>query len=294
MGWFASRVHGQFVLCHILVPLPYKPDCSLSPHLILFSNLTANIVSILQLWTRLKIVAISKNPLHIPFIHFNYATVVMGRTMTGAFLAYLVSSLAAAQNVTTPTCSILGNLLKSNASITREIPAYSISKDVYLGDDKFPNTMQSFHIENDTSRRWSLSLRVHQSRPEISTQPDYQQTLLLDTVDSNATRMGMCHQYIQAYDARQGGYRWKKEVLKRSLTDNGDCKTMLGNECVDALARHYKRQAINQLSEGSCFGTNNTVPTECGEMLETTVRGKWRSIVIRNDRIIKLSISLQI
>jgi hypothetical protein len=84
----------------------------------------------------------------------------------------------------------------------------------------------------------------------------------------------MCHQYIQAYDDRLGGFRWKKEVLERSLTDNGDCKTMLGNECVDALVRHYKRQALDQLSVGGCDGTNYTAPPECGDMLEATVRGK--------------------
>jgi hypothetical protein len=201
----------------------------------------------------------------------------MSRTMTWAFLAHFVSSIAAAQNGTMSTCSILGNLLTPNASITREIPAYSISKDVYLGDNRFPDPSQSFHLENDTSRRWSLSLRVHNTQPEIATRPDYQQTLLLDTVDSNVTRMGMCHQYIQAYDDRQGGFRWKKEVLERSLNDNGDCKTMLGNECVDALTRHYKRQAMIQLSQGDCAGTNYTMPTEC-EMLGTTVRSKWSTL----------------
>jgi hypothetical protein len=55
--------------------------------------------------------------------------------------------------------------------------------------------------KNDTSKNWSLSVRVHDTdqtkagHSQLSTQ-----TVLLDTMDSNVTQMGVCHNTIAAGD----------------------------------------------------------------------------------------------
>jgi hypothetical protein len=198
----------------------------------------------------------------------------MSRAAIWTFIVHLIVSLAAAQNDTRSTCSDLGSLLSYNASTTRDISAYSVTDDEFLGNNENPDPVRSSNIEDDTSRRWKLSLRVHKSSLPIATlyRYDYQHTVLLDTGDSNVTSMGMCHQFIHPFSTPLG-FQWKKEVLQRSLEDSGDCKTMLGDGCVDALVKHYTRAAVIQSTDG-CNATNWTMPAECGEMLEPVVRGE--------------------
>jgi hypothetical protein len=199
-----------------------------------------------------------------------HATLVMSRFTAYALLAHLLASNSVAQNVTQPTCSELGSLIRYNASTSRQIPAFSISNDVYSGDDNFPDPNRSFRMENDTSRNWTLSLRVHE-RPPLSSDAstanvEYEQTLLLDTAGSNVTRMGVCHALIPAQDPARA-FRWTKAVLERSLKDNGDCKTMLSEKCVDALKQHYREQAFEHQMDKGCDNTNVTVPKECAGMM---------------------------
>jgi hypothetical protein len=205
----------------------------------------------------------------------------MGRLSTLAFLAPLFISTSSAQNNTRPTCSDLGTLLRYNASTTRQIPAFYISGERSAAELD-PN--MSFAVNNDTSKNWTLSMRVHDAdqtkagRNQLS-----KQTVLLDTMDSNVTQMGVCHNTISAggYDA----FAWTKEVLERSLKDDGDCKTMLGEKCLHALLTHYRKDAAgNSLRSGNCGKANNTVPLECAGMMQPSTQSKQPSCSQREER----------
>jgi hypothetical protein len=59
-------------------------------------------------------------------------------------------------------------------------------------------------------------------------------------------------------------------VLKRSVNDDGDCKTMLGEECVSALENHYRREATEIMTRGRCpegSEWNITVPFQCASLI---------------------------
>jgi hypothetical protein len=196
----------------------------------------------------------------------------MSVLLAGSLVAFLLASACTAQNNTNPTCSILGGLVNANASTSRSMPAFSITKDIYLGNDRFPDPNQSFKLEIDPSQNWTISLHVSEShrfsRDDDQPEPFYYHSVLLDTAGSNVTRMSTCHSFVQAHDPDHG-YRWAKEVLERSLEDSGDCKIMLGDDCVNALVRHYRHEGYtNQSRSGDCSKANFTVPAECAGMVE--------------------------
>lgn len=199
----------------------------------------------------------------------------MSRLTTWTFLAHLFISSSVAVNLTEPTCSDLGGLLRPNASTTRQIPAFSISGNQSMDFMSF-RKLERFAVENDTSRTWSLSLHVHgrelNSPSDKDTNGVYRQTLLLDTVDSNVTQLGVCHQTVQAHGT-YSGFHWTKKVLERSLKDTGDCRTMLGDKCVNALTEQYRMDALESSLKGSCLKPNNTVPAECAGMMEPRTQG---------------------
>lgn len=196
----------------------------------------------------------------------------MGVLLAGSFVACLFASVCIAQNISDSACAILGGLVNSNASTSRSVPAFSINKDIYLGDDRFPDPNQSFKLKADPSQNWTTSLHVSESHPfsknDDETEPLYYHSVLLDTAGSKVSRMSTCHSFVQAHDPDLG-YSWTKEVLERSLEDSGNCKTMLGNDCVDALKRQYQQEAYtNQSRSGNCSKANFTVPAQCAGMVE--------------------------
>lgn len=76
--------------------------------------------------------------------------------------------------------------------------------------------------------------------------------------------MGMCEE--STWTHLLGEYKFSKEVLERSVNDNGDCKTMLGEECVEALRIHYTESATYGMTRGRCpsgLDWNTTVPRQC-------------------------------
>jgi hypothetical protein len=113
----------------------------------------------------------------------------------------------------------------------------------------------------------SLTVPVD-SRPQNATL-----TLWLDIGDRPKDRlartMGMCHNFITP-QVMGRKWAWSKEVLERSLDDEGDCKIMLGEKCVNALERHYLKegQRVYYDDEKRCMVTNNTIPDECEGMLQ--------------------------
>lgn len=181
---------------------------------------------------------------------------------TWVFLAPLFLSGANTQSNTTGTCKDIENSVRYNASTTRQIQAYNLEGQNPGTTDRSPYT-----LVNDSSRTWDLSLRVQgellSNNSVQAENPNYLQTMFFDTKDSNMTDIGTCHQTIQA-SVNQQGYSWKKAVLERSLKDDGDCTTLLGDECVAALKKKYIKEAANwPLRAGKCDGMNNTMPKEC-------------------------------
>lgn len=83
-------------------------------------------------------------------------------------------------------------------------------------------------------------------------------------------RTGICTEGLRVFDKNQ--YFFSKEVLQRSLNDEGDCKVMLGAQCADALKLHFLRESIKYIRAGGCPGSadvaqNNTVPWECAGLV---------------------------
>lgn len=88
------------------------------------------------------------------------------------------------------------------------------------------------------------------------------------TETSNAT--GVCTEGLHTF--ANSTYFFSKEVLQRSLDDQGDCKVMLGEQCADALKLHFLRESVAYIRAGGCPGDgtvvqNRTVPWECAGLV---------------------------
>lgn len=176
-------------------------------------------------------------------------------------LGHLFASSTNAQNNSARTCSAIDKFVQNNSSTTRSIQPYSI--------DGQRSDRGTFRLVNDSQVTWELTLRVQKTPPSNitltpgATTPNYRQTMFLDTGNSNMTDIGACHHTIQP--AINGiGYQWTKDVMQRSLDDNGDCSILLGSKCIDALRTQFRDQASQwPLRTGTCRGMNNSMPFEC-------------------------------
>lgn len=185
----------------------------------------------------------------------------MHTSTTLALLNILLLPLTNAQNTTTSSCAAIESAVQYNSSTTRSIQPYFIA-----GQKSDRGT---FRLVNDSQTEWELSLRVQKMLPENNTaaprspSPNYQQTMFLDTGNSNMTHIGACHHTMQA--AINGiGYEWTKDVMQKSLEDSGDCSVLLGQECIQALRTKFRDQASQwPLRTGDCRGMNTTMPQEC-------------------------------
>lgn len=182
---------------------------------------------------------------------------------TWVAVAQFIISASMAQITSNTTCADLSPYIGFNASITRNIPALRVNGS-RLDANMSPTS--GFSIQNDTSRIWELKLGIKPARDTNIVDVNstaYTQTLLLDTSDSNLTEMGVCHNTMKPHMLRTS-FQLPKDVMEQSLMDKGDCTTMLGRECVEALKYWYSHQAASaSLVTGSCEGYNNTVPAEC-------------------------------
>ncbi|KAH7413648.1 hypothetical protein DE146DRAFT_761934 [Phaeosphaeria sp. MPI-PUGE-AT-0046c] len=186
---------------------------------------------------------------------------------------FLVLNVNAQNNTgnSTELCLDLEDAVKYNSSSSRTIPA------LRLNGDRPVDRGDTFSIEKDLSRTWELSLRVqsmaiNQARG-MNNVTAYRQTMFLNTGDSNMTDIGSCHQSIQP-ESRMLKFQWTREVMERSLQDNGDCGSLLGDKCVEAL----KIRAANEAAEwplrtGSCAGMNSSMPPECSGTVSPRLSG---------------------
>ena len=159
-----------------------------------------------------------------------------------------------------PECTPLAPALAYNASSTLTLPALNVA---YLGDADEGNIL----IRNDTRTEWHLSAYVQPPSAAMQSRYSTRTALWLDTGDTNATRLGetmrMCHNYVPLQSS--GKVSWSGEVLKKSVQDTGDCRTLVSEECLARLKVQYGAQAQAQRGSGysACGETNNTVPWEC-------------------------------
>lgn len=171
-----------------------------------------------------------------------------------AFLAHYLVLVTTAQTESSPTCDDIDRYLPLNASITRPFPALGIQ-----GTNGSRPGIGNFEVVNDTSREWSVKLAVSTKPGETRISSP---RLFLETGNSSLTQMGACHQFIQPSE-RLEGFRWPKSVLERSLKDTGDCKVMLGEECVAAIKQAYKRRAVANMVTGECSVKSQALPWPC-------------------------------
>lgn len=143
---------------------------------------------------------------------------------------------------TTGVCSQVDGAVQYNSSTTLTISALKL-------DGPRPTAVSDkFSLVEDNSRSWELSLRVRKQPKDDNVNQEkhnlapYQQAMFLDTGGSNMTDIGSCHQTIQA-ETGAGTFQWTREVVERSLKDNGDCMTLLGYSCVQALKEKARKNA---------------------------------------------------
>ncbi|PSN74146.1 hypothetical protein BS50DRAFT_615100 [Corynespora cassiicola Philippines] len=148
-------------------------------------------------------------------------------------------------------CNNVRTYLTYNATNSSPIPAlkHQVSSDGRPG------------VVPDDGKSWNLTSRLLYGVAHN----------FIDTGDSDTSNMGLCFTSISPWN--NNFFRFSKKVLRRAATDPGDCKTMFGEQCVEALRRHFTRQALDFASKGECptleYGftssatTNSTVPWEC-------------------------------
>jgi hypothetical protein len=176
-----------------------------------------------------------------------------------AFAAQLLVSGSQAQNSSSPTgtCSDIEDAVRFNASTTRKIQAYKFE---VLGTTRY-------RIVKDDDKTWDLSLRTTKmTAPQNATAlddngPNWEQTMFLDTGDSDMDLIGSCHQTLQSA-VSEGRFEWTREAMERGLEDNGDCTTLLSKECLDALKKPGMGFPSIQRS-AKCSELNTTMPDEC-------------------------------
>ncbi|KAI4655618.1 hypothetical protein J4E93_000332 [Alternaria ventricosa] len=196
----------------------------------------------------------------------------MLRPTRHSVLASVLATIAYAQSSSdsdpeTLTCDDLSDGLAYNASVTHNTTALTLS---YLGSDSDPS------FSEDNGINWQISSYIG---PYIwpgdgISENDTQAVLWLDVGESDierlGNRMGFCHNVVPLQDFTTSNLTWSRQVLERAQDDNGDCKTMLGEECVQALQNWYSGQNSVWISQ-DCSTIKHTIPSECEGMLAEAV-----------------------
>ncbi|KAF2738741.1 hypothetical protein EJ04DRAFT_560415 [Polyplosphaeria fusca] len=161
------------------------------------------------------------------------------------------------------TCSTVREFNDYNATRSYPMPALSVGR--------VPEFEQLRKLDADDSEQWYLTSRftkIGSSGNEGLTH------VWVNTGDSNTTNIGSCVDITWTHSL--GKFTFSKEVIERSVDDNGDCKTMLGEECVNALNEHYTRIAASAMYDGECprgSDWNTTVPAACASLVGDNL--KW-------------------
>ena len=155
-------------------------------------------------------------------------------------------------------CSATNEFNNYNATRTYSFPALRING----SRSGNPN---DYKIVEVPDKLWYITDRLTVSSTDKNLKSAMQMPWI-NIGDSNTTNMGMCMLTTATHSL--GEYKFPKEVLERSVNDKGDCKIMLGEECVEALERHYRAVAARSMTAGRCTGIdqNTTVPFQCASL----------------------------
>jgi hypothetical protein len=187
-------------------------------------------------------------------------TTMASRTAVVSFLAIFSFVPPSMQQ---DTCGTVRDYHNYNATGVYPMPALSLGPP----DD----TSNARSLEADNSKSWYLSARY--MKPYNTPGDDGTNYFWVNTGDSNNTDIGSCVDATWTYsgyplNGAGTGFQFPKEVVERSVNDTGDCKTMFGEECVQALEEHYKNQAAKASSLGTCqIQPNDTVPWQCADIV---------------------------
>lgn len=196
----------------------------------------------------------------------------MNNLLTRALAATLLLSTSAAENRAQPRCADIEEKLRFNTSTSYDFPALFI-------DNERPNS--TLRVQQESNKKWRLIYRVQENEDPWDTKRGEiayaKGSIFLDVGDPNNKNMRNCHHTIlpQNYDLN---YQWTRDRLERSLKDTGDCREMLGVDCIDALKTQYKDEAADRYMRGGRCRTED-MPAVCeqtwpaasgGELLSTT------------------------
>jgi len=171
----------------------------------------------------------------------------IGKLTLMALASQIFPSLSRASS-----CETINDFNNYNSTHTYPIPALHIN-------GSRPGDPNYYKILEDLDSSWYMTGRF--SGANSVSKKNGIHYHWLNVAESNTTNIGMCMDTTRAYAF--GEYKFSKEVLKRSVNNNGDCRTMLGEECVSALESHYRREATKSMTRGRCPARsewNITVP----------------------------------
>lgn len=149
------------------------------------------------------------------------------------------------------------------------LAAFLIHHSKVFAQSSLCNAISDLNVEkwwNASASAKMPALRIDGPNVEASDTEDWELllhlpgSLFLNTGDSRTADpdFGACYEQLRiSTDANNGNDKWffTREVLERSLDDKGDCKVMLGEECVQELKEQYLRKARTSMEWGLCQGT---------------------------------------
>ncbi|KAK7192810.1 hypothetical protein DPSP01_011231 [Paraphaeosphaeria sporulosa] len=170
------------------------------------------------------------------------------KTLTRLALGILFPSLIAKANAQAQICRSNEPFVYFNSSKTVALPALNNNGPM---------------LYDDPDETWYFSTRTVYKTPGA----DAMTTMWLNTGNSSMYDIGSCWQTTWTHGIN--GFTFSRDVLERSVDDKGDCKIMLGEECIAGLKRHYLDAAMRSASRASCDGDifNATVPQECAGLV---------------------------
>lgn len=174
------------------------------------------------------------------------------------------------------TCSDISQYLAINTTNTVNMTAVNVR---FLGSEP------EIAVYEDTRHTWTITNWVQpaycqqtqfNSCPGNETEP----VVWIDPGDSYMERLdsilGYCHNYIPWKNSTTGQVALSREALERAEDDNGDCKAMLGEECVKALEHTYASNSRLSTTEGNQCSISHDIPEECEGVLRVRPRD-WRT-----------------
>lgn len=185
-------------------------------------------------------------------------------TLTTLALGILAPSLIAKAAAQTNICNSNGDFVHFNSSKTVALPALNNNGPM---------------LYEDPDETWYFSTRTVRTE-HAGVGSDVMTSMWLNTGKSDMKDIGSCWHTTWTYGIN--GFTFSRDVLERSVDDKGDCKIMLGEECVAGLKRHYQAEALRSARSADCQedALIATVPQECAGLVDGG--NEWRGGMFRS------------